>query len=368
MIKVCHISSAHKYNDIRIFHKECTSLANAGFDVTYIVPDSEDRVINKVKIAGVNGADNSRFVRMTKTALEVYKKAKKTDSDIYHFHDPELMPYGLLLRWSGKKVIYDVHENLSYDILDKPWIKSKLLRKVISKIMALVEKTFAAFYNRIIAVTPEIASEFTMSKTHVIRNLPIVGWIDSVAEADKKSENKIIVYSGGLTRIRGIKEMVQAMEHVNNAELWLMGLWENEIYEQECMNLNSYKNVRYLGSKSQEEVYAINKTANIGIINFYPVSNHLQSLPNKSFEYMACGLAMVLSDFEYWKKYFNNFALFANPLDPRSIADAINTLLSDDELRRTLSEKGRQEIYNNYSWENESKKLVEIYNQLAKEL
>ena len=366
-IKVCHISSAHKYNDIRIFHKECSALAYAGFDVYFVVPHTQNIVINGVNIVAVDSSIKSRFGRMTSTAKAVYKKAREINADIYHFHDPELMPYAFLLKLNGKKVIYDVHENLPDDILDKPWIKSKVLRKVISKLMWAVEKLFSSSFDRIIAVTPEIASGFASKKTYVIRNLPIVDWIDSIDKTNVNTENKIVVYSGGLTRIRGIKEIIQAMELVSNAELWLMGLWESESYENECKHLEGYKNVKYLGLKLQEEVYALNKAAHIGIINFYPVSNHIQSLPNKSFEYMTCGLAMVLSDFEYWRNYFSNFALFADPIDPKSIADAINKLLSDDQLRKSMGQKGKQEIYDNYSWERESEKLVDIYNQLIKE-
>jgi hypothetical protein len=56
---------------------------------------------------------------------QVYRKALKTDADIYHLHDPELMPLGLLLKLQRKKVIYDVHENLPKQISIKHWINPR---------------------------------------------------------------------------------------------------------------------------------------------------------------------------------------------------------------------------------------------------
>ena len=108
MIKVCHMTSAHEEEDIRIFRKECVSLAEAGYDV-YLVERGESYEKNGVHIVGVGEIPAGRLKRMTQGAKKVYAAAKALDADIYHFHDPELLPYGLKLKKAGKKVIFDSH-------------------------------------------------------------------------------------------------------------------------------------------------------------------------------------------------------------------------------------------------------------------
>ena len=119
-MKVCHMTSAHDPEDIRIFHKECVSLAKNGYDV-YLVERGDSYEKNGVHIVGVGTIPDSRLQRMTQGARRVYEAALALDCDIYHFHDPELLPYGVMLKKKGKKVIFDSHENTVEQIMEKEW-------------------------------------------------------------------------------------------------------------------------------------------------------------------------------------------------------------------------------------------------------
>ena len=98
----CHLTSVHKDGDVRIFHKECVSLYKAGFDVTCVLANVEERTMDGVKIETVNHIHKSRLDRMRKTVKLVYKKALEIDADIYHIHDPELLKTGLKLLNKGR--------------------------------------------------------------------------------------------------------------------------------------------------------------------------------------------------------------------------------------------------------------------------
>ena len=148
MIKVCHMTSVHGEEDVRIFHKECVSLAKAGYD-TYLVERGESREKNGVHIIGVGELPKSRRKRMTEGAKRVYEAARAVDADIYHLHDPELLPYGLKLKKAGKKVIFDSHEKYTDQIRNKryfpAWCRSLIAesygiyeRHVLGKIDGLV--------------------------------------------------------------------------------------------------------------------------------------------------------------------------------------------------------------------------------------
>ena len=90
MVKVCHMTSAHSSTDTRIFHKECVSLANAGYD-TFLVAQGESREENNVHVIGIGSAPANRIKRMTGFARKVYETALTLIVKIYHLHDPELL-------------------------------------------------------------------------------------------------------------------------------------------------------------------------------------------------------------------------------------------------------------------------------------
>jgi hypothetical protein len=113
-IKVTHLTSAHGRYDTRIFLKICSSLAaNPKYKVSLVVADGQgEENKNTRNILDVGSKIGSRISRMTKTVKKVFEKAVELYSDIYHLHDPELIPIGLKLKKLGKKVIFDAHEDL----------------------------------------------------------------------------------------------------------------------------------------------------------------------------------------------------------------------------------------------------------------
>src|SRR6266852_8296265 len=112
--RVCVLTSVHSPFDVRIFHKECKALVQAGYRVSMVAPHEEDMVVEGVAIRAVPRS-RRRIWRMTGTALHVLRKALAEQADVYHFHDPELIPVGLFLRACGKKVVYDIHEDVPQD-------------------------------------------------------------------------------------------------------------------------------------------------------------------------------------------------------------------------------------------------------------
>ncbi|MCD6321857.1 MAG: hypothetical protein J7L77_02410, partial [Clostridiales bacterium] len=138
--KICILTSVHSPFDVRIFHKEAKSLIKGGYDVTLIAQHEKSEIVEGIKIIALPKQKN-RFARMTKTVWMIFKLALKENAEIYHFHDPELMPLAKLMSLMGKLVIYDMHENVPRQINDKGWINPSL-KKLVAKCVALSERIF----------------------------------------------------------------------------------------------------------------------------------------------------------------------------------------------------------------------------------
>lgn len=362
--EVVHLSSAHHPLDPRIHHRECRSLARAGFRVTQIAPGLEEGEVDGVRIRTVPPA-RGRGERVTRTVTAVFRAAREEPATLFHLHDPELIAVGLWLKVRGARVIYDVHEDLPRQVLDKEWIPSHALRRLAAVALGPVEALIGSMVDGVVAASPEIAERFRAEKTAVVRNFVRLELVDAVDPWPDAPGRPVAIYPGSLTEVRGIPEIVTAMEHLaGRVELWLMGSWGTSTVEDTCRNLPGWEYTRYLGRRPLEEVYRRMKTADIGLHVPHAVGGYSSGLAMKGFEYMASRLPMVMTDEPAKRRTFGECALFADPRDPEAIADRIRRLLDHPVEARTLAQRGRELVENRYSWENEESKLLGLYGRV----
>jgi glycosyltransferase involved in cell wall biosynthesis len=363
-MKVCHLTSVHAANDNRIFYKECCSLVNAGFDVTLIAPAAEDSIKNGVKIVAIK-PEASRIKRMLTTTKEVYQKALEVNATVYHFHDPELIPAGLKLKQQGKKVIYDVHEDVPRQMLGKPYLP-RFSRQLIANRFEKYENKASKHFDHIITVTPLIETRFKKvnPRTTQVCNFPSLEEFTSQNE-DHHPRKKDLCYAGSISEMRGIREMIMAIEEIDGT-LHLAGNFSPSSLQKEMQKLSGWKKIIHHGYLGREEIRQLYAHCSIGLVLLHPTENYMDAYPIKMFEYMAAGLAVIASGFPLWRQITegNQCGICVDPLNIREIRDAILYLQQNAETAAQMGVNGRKAVVEKYNWQVEEKKLIAIYNNL----
>ena len=368
--KVCFIAAVHQTPfNIRVFYKEAKSLSENGYAVSLIVQHDKKEEIDGVKILPLP-KPRFRLYRMTVHAYKALRIARQQKADIYHIHSPELLPVALLLKLStGKKIIYDVHEDFPRDFLTKEWIP-KVLRKIISETFAGFEKICCRYIDYIIPATESIAEHFPLPNKEIINNYPFIALVqeDVRSHLERKSKNRL-VYAGDLSAERGVRELIQSLGFIDkkyNPRLSLIGRYSNSAFQREIEKIDSFRLVDYFAWMPFSEVIDRYKESDIGMLLYLPRPNHISAMPNKLFEYMALGLPIISSNFPLWKKIVegNGCGITVDPLKPREIGRAIGELLGNEKLRVQMGQNGRRAVREKYNWEIEKEKLLSIYVKL----
>lgn len=364
-VKVCHLTSIHPPFDTRIFVKECSSLSRAGYNVSLIAVDVAEEQRNGVRILNVTSAGKGRISRMLFTTKRIFKRAIEEDALIYHFHDPELIPVALKLLKRGKKVIYDVHEDIPRQILAKYYIPV-VLRKLISWFTERLENYASGKFSAIVTATPHIRDRFLKLNRNSVEvcNFPVPDELFS--EVRLKPAQPEMCYIGSITRARGIVEMIKALEGVPY-RFNLCGTFSPESLRDEVTSLPGWKQVHEYGFASRNEVKDVLARSSAGLVTLHPIINYLDAYPVKMFEYMAAGVAVISSDIPLWKSFIDETGagICVNPLQPEAIRAAMLQLMSDADAAVRMGEKGRNAVATKYNWAEEEKKLLMVYKKLA---
>lgn len=362
-------SSVHPYDDARIFHKQAVSLSRAGYEVElHAVADFHEKVEQGVRIIGL--IPRRGKLNRLRRGWECYKRAIRSQADIFHFHDPELLPWGALIRKrTGKPVIYDAHEDLPKQIHTKPYIPD-YLKGIVSKTVRFVEKRLAVQLTGVITATDPIAEQFQAGKAarvQVIKNYPLSL---PITEHPLPERNQI-VYVGGISYLRGYREMIQMMDYLPSelqAELHLIGPLQHIAEADRDIERLQQKNVHIHGRIPFEAVRQWLLEAKVGMVCLHPVENYRESLPIKLFEYMSAGLPLVATDFPLWQKIVedSNCGYVVDALNPQAMAEKVAHLLRDTATWQAQSTSGIEAFQTRYNWGVEEEKLLRFYHAIKR--
>ncbi len=357
-------NAGHKPLDTRIFQKEAKSLHRGGWEVTLLIPHHESFEKDGIHVIHVP-LPKKGWEQLIRCPWNLWRKAlRQPRQAIFHIHDAELLMVGLALRCSGRRVIYDAHEDTPLQISYQHWIPW-LVKKPYAWFYFLVEKLAGVCFDAIIVAEPVIARYFPSRKVTLIRNFPIAADFSAGKPYPDRSPN--LVYVGLLSRPRGVEEMLEAHHRARNkvtVEFVLGGKFAPASLEEEL--LSKYQ-VRYRSWMPYPEMVSTLGEARVGIIVPHPIKRYLTNYPVKLFEYMAAGIPVIAARDAESSTFVDEgkAGILVDPLNVDEIADAIVELIANPAKAEAMGMRGRKLIQDVYNWETESVKLIQLYESLS---
>ena len=369
MARIVHLSSAHPRFDTRIFVKQCRSLARHGHELSLVVADGlGDGCRDGIRIVDV-GRPAGRRERMLSATRRVGRAALALDADVYQLHDPELIPVGLRLALAGRRVVFDAHEDVPSQLLDKPYLSPRSAR-LLSRAYRMLERSALRRFDGVLAATPFIRDRLAAHNALVVdvNNYPRTEEFTTPAPDVMNSPARdSFCYVGSISAIRGIRELVGACTLLRTpARLALAGSFAEAELEAEVRRHPGWRRVDALGHLDRGGIAGVMERAFAGLVTLLPTASYREALPVKMFEYMAAGIPVIASDFPLWRDIVegSRCGLCVDPRDPAAIAAAIDHLAAHPRQAREMGANGRRAVLARYNWENEEAKLIAFYADL----
>lgn len=367
--RIVHLTSAHSRYDTRIFHKECQSLARAGYAVILLSTHSSNEEADGVLLVGV-GNSKGRVHRVTAKVVALCREALRLKGDVYHIHDPELLVIAVLFRALGKKVVYDIHEDLPRTFSYKKYLP-EFLRSLLARVIEPWENLAARCMSGLVTATPTINKRFSTIHLNsvVVNNYPLQDELAQASRVEWNQRSNSVAYVGGVSEERGIREMLAAMELLPpqmNVKLELAGPLSSSKLYSELASGQFWRHVNWNRTLDRKGISSLLGRVRVGLAVAHPEPNLLFSQPVKLFEYMAAGIPVIASDFPQWRSLIEDSrcCLFVDPLNPRAIAEAIEELLKHPTEAEAMGKRGREAVERRFNWNAEERVLLSFYSRL----
>ena len=336
--RILHLTSVHRPRDVRILHKHANAAARAGA---------------RAEVLGLRKP--ARRAARIAAGWRLVARARHEGADLYHVHDPELLPAALWLRLRSRRpVVYDVHEYLGETVRTKQWLPAPI-RRPLAVIVSRLERAAGARCDAVIGVNEDLAARFALAGAPRVQAVTNAPWADDFP-VPTPCADPVVLYVGGLAPLRGLEVMrtAAALLEAPGARVILAG--PGDPGEMPSA-------VTWLGVVDHSDVPGLLADAAVAWIPLQVHGNYARAVPTKLIEAMAAGRPVVASDFGRMAAIVrrSECGILVPANDPAAHAAAIDRLFGDPELARRMGDAGRRAFENGLSFETQADRLTCLY-------
>ncbi len=366
---ICQITSVHPTFDPRVFSRGCVGLVNAGVEVTLIAQHDKDEVVQGVNIISCKVEQTGRKGRLA-AAFRALKIAMRIKADIFHFHDPDLMPFMIVLKLSGRKVVMDIHENYASRFYE--WNVP---------LKGFLAKSFSSFENRCARIIDGISVESDKysitsvkppNRTVITRNVPDIKQLGDIECG--KNKRYTIITAGYHSPPRHVMETIEAIPAVkrkyNEVLFQFIGKFDEVEFEnavkQRVKELGVEENIEIMPMGDVRDTHHRMLQGHVALLLLAPLKNYINSEPNRLFAAMYAKMAIVCENFpgpgDIIKE--TDSGILINSTKIEEISNGILELLDDPERMARMGDSGLNAIETKYNNGHNTDAQIKMYQDI----
>jgi glycosyltransferase involved in cell wall biosynthesis len=362
---VCHLTTAHHASDVRIFERECKSLAVKPEYQVVLVAHGEMPIHPKIRHIPLGEIPKNRLARLVKSQFVAARYFSKLKVDIWHLHDPELLLFGCALILLKKKVIWDAHEDYFLQFGNPQEHRTyitKSLRNPTKNIILPLLAFVGDHANAVISATNSINQSYGNKKMAIVGN---EARVEEFASCAPRFTNNRVLFTGTTDEAQSFRQVVDAISTLDDLVLTVAGkepILNERIYAEKMLG----KRFIYLGWLNRFELSGAISNSKIGLITHNNQNTNETNSPNKRFEFSAGGLPCVATPTTSNINWVNasSGAILADGFSSEHLARALNKLNKDESIWELISHSTRIWCHEFGSWEKSEKNLMEIYRKV----
>lgn len=375
---------------------EAVSLINGGHEVFLFClkykNESSSEIINGIQIKRYQS--NTIEYKLSALAYtipfytflmkkKIHQFIEKHKIDALHIHDIRIAEAVFKAnKGFGLPIFLDLHDNMPEVMKLYPHLQKFPGKYIISpKKWKQKEALFINKANKVIAVSPEfletLKTRFPLEKNKFIL---VPNTIRKSFFEDYSVDNKIvkrfknnfvILYLGDTHVRRGLQTAIESInllkDKIKNIKLVIVGKSTTDVFlKKQVSDLKLESFVDFEGWQNVSFFQSYILSSDICISPLHRNLQHDVAYANKIFQYMSLGKPLLVSNAIAQKKLVEktNSGLVHKEKDVEDFSKKIITLYNNEQLRNELGENGKNFVRNEFSWEQTSKKLLHLYDNL----
>ena len=340
-------------------------MAEAGYEVVLLAA-GEQEVVKGLRVGGLPRSSN-RLTRMTLGVGRALLKSLATPADLYHFHDPELIPAGLLLRLLGKRVVYDIHEDNRTALQERDYLPS-WTRPLIAGTFARIEEGASRHFHLVLAER-YYAERFPRGEA-ILNYARFPPLDEGQLAARPRAEHPRLIYTGNVKAYRGAYRHARLLKRLPDAELVLVGRCDPGLAADLQAGADpSRLQIEGVGGHVPHErivSHYLRESWTAGLALFPPGPHTRRKELTKIFEYMAFGIPVLCADFPSLRRIVegSECGICVDPDKEEEAAQAVRYLWENPEAAKGMGERGREAVRTTYNWDTQAEKLLRFYDTI----